>query len=342
MPPINGQDGAQAARHRSSVTRRDLLRAAYAIPAGCLGASAGAQEPFPSKPIRIIVGFTPGSIGDLFLRVVAQQLTPVLGQSIVIDNKPGASQIISAGLAANAAPDGYTLYLGTQGGLVLNPVVRKKLPYDPIASFTPITMLFATPMYLYTSNNLAARNVPELIALAKRQPGKLTFASIGPVTASHVLGEMFKASAGVDMLHVPFKGGPEATNALVTGQIDVFFNGNNSMSHVKQGKARVIAAATLKRSEEAPDLPTVAEAGLPNFEMLPWFGLFGPAGMPKPLVERLHREFTTVLKSPAMRERATQMGVQIVTSTPEALIAQVKAETPVMAQLMQKAGVTPE
>ena len=178
MPPTTVLDGTPPARHRSGIARRDLLRAASATTLGALGGPAFAQEAFPSKPIRIIVGFTPGSIGDLFLRVVAQQLTASLGQSIVIDNKPGASQIISAGLAANAAPDGYTLYLGTQGGLVLNPVVRKKLPYDPIASFTPITMLFVTPMYLYTSNNLAARNVPELIELAKRQPGKLTFASI--------------------------------------------------------------------------------------------------------------------------------------------------------------------
>jgi tripartite-type tricarboxylate transporter receptor subunit TctC len=325
---------------RRAPNRRDVLLAASAV-ALPWAANGAETDNYPNRPIRIICGFTPGSIGDLFLRAIGTQLATQLGQSIVVDNKPGASQIISAELAANAAPDGYTLYMGTQGGLVLNPVVRKKLPYDPLG-FTPITMLFVTPMYLYTSTSLQARTVPELIAQARAQPGKLTFASIGAVTASHVLGEMFKASAGVDLLHVPYKGGPEATNALVSGQVDLYFNGNNSMQQVKQGKARVIAAATLKRSEEMPELPTVVEAGLTGFELLPWFGLFGPPGTPRPLVDRLNREFTAQLKSPAMKEKATQMGVQIVTTTPEALIAQVKAEIPQMVQVMQKAGVTPE
>ncbi len=325
---------------RAGLKRRDLLLAASALP----WLTAGAQtsgDAYPNRPIRLIIGFTPGSIGDLFLRAAAQMLTPQLGQTLIIDNKPGASQIISAELAANAPPDGYTLYMGTQGGLVLNPVARKKLPYDPLG-FTPITMLFVTPMYLYTSTALQAKSVPELIAQAKAQPGKLTFASIGATTASHVLGEMFKSSAGVDLLHVPYKGGPEATNALMSGQVDLYFNGNNSMQQVKQGKARVIASAGLKRSEEMPELPTVAEAGMPGFELLPWFGLFGPPNMPKPLVDKLHRDFTTVLQTPQMKEKATQMGVQIMTSTPEALIGQVKTEIPVMRQVMQKAGVSPE
>jgi tripartite-type tricarboxylate transporter receptor subunit TctC len=157
-----------------------------------------------------------------------------------------------------------------------------------------------------------------------------------------VLGEMFKSEAGVDMLHVPFKGGPEATNALISGQIDIYFNGNNSMSQVKQGKARVIASAGLKRSEERPDLPTIAEAGVPGVDLLPWFGLFAPAGMPRPLVDRLNREVVALLKSQPMRERASQIGVEIVTGTPEALMNQIKTETPLMAKVMQKAGVTPE
>ena len=325
------------------VRRRTILLGAAAAP--WMLADAGAQAPadgFPTRPLRLIVGFTAGSIGDLFVRALAQQLGPQLGQPIVVENKPGASQVIGAELAARAPPDGYTLYLGTQGGLVLNAVVRKKLPYDPMADFTPITMLFVTPMYLYVNPSVPAKSTAELIALAKAKPGRLTFASIGAVTAAHVLGEMFKAEAGVDMLHVPFKGGPEATNALISGQIDIFFNGNNSMSQVKQGKARVIASAGLKRSEERPDLPTIAEAGVPGVDLLPWFGLFAPAGMPRPLVDRLNREVVAVLKSPAMKERASQMGVEIVTSTPEALMNQVKTETPLMAKVMQKAGVTPE
>ena len=325
------------------VSRRKLLLGAASVP--WMLTDARAQTPtdgFPTRPLRLIVGFTAGSIGDLFVRAVAQQLGPQLGQPIVIDNKPGASQVIGAELAARAAPDGYTLYLGTQGGMVLNAVVRKKLSYDPVADFTPITMLFVTPMYLYVNPSVPAKSAAELVALAKSQPGKLTFASIGAVTASHVLGEMFKSEAGVDMLHVPFKGGPEATNALISGQIDIYFNGNNSMSQVKQGKARVIASAGRKRTEETPDLPTLAEAGLGGVDLLPWFGLFAPAGMPRPLVDRLNREFVAALKSPAMKERARQMGVEIMSSTPEALMNQVRTETPLMAQVMRKAGVTPE
>ncbi len=325
--------------------RRKLLVVAAASALAAPAFQAAAQtsiDDYPKRPIHFILGFTAGSIGDIFVRYLAQLMSAQLGQPIVIDNKPGASQVISAELAARSAPDGYTLYLGTQGGMVLNTVVRKKLSYDPLTDFTPITLMFATPMYLYVNPSVPAKSAAELIALAKAQPGKLTFASIGAVTASHVLGEMFKSNAGVDMLHVPFKGGPEATNALVSGQIDVYFNGNNSMAQVKQGKARVIASAGLKRSDEQPDLPTIAEAGVPGVDLLPWFGLYGPAGMPRPLVERLHREFVTQLKSPAMMEKASQMGVEIITSTPEGLMNRVKAEIPMMAQVMRKAGVTPE
>jgi tripartite-type tricarboxylate transporter receptor subunit TctC len=324
------------------MSRRALLLGASAAPWMLSSAGAQTADAYPNRPIKLIVGFTPGSIGDLFVRSLAQLMVPQLGQPIVIENKPGASQVIGAELAARAAPDGYTLYLGTQGGLVLNTVVRKKLPYDPIADYTPITMMFVTPMYLYVNPSVPAKNTAELIALAKSKPGKLTFASIGPVTASHVLGEMFKSEAGVDMLHVPFKGGPEATNALISGQVDVYFNGNNSMAQVKQGKARVIASAGVKRSEERPDLPTIAEAGVAGVDLLPWFGLFAPAGMAKPLADRLARDFIAVLKSPAMKEKATQIGVEIVTSTPAALTNQIKAETPVLAKVMLKAGVTPE
>ena len=341
--PDSQRTNAPLAVAADTWSRRKLLAGAAALPWLMNGAIAQTSgDAFPNRPIRIIVGFTPGSIGDQFVRALGQLIAPQLGQPIVVENKPGASQVISAELAARAAPDGYTLYMGTQGGMVLNAVVRKKLTYDPVADFTPITMMFVTPMYLYVNPAVQAKSAAELIALAKANPGKLTFASIGAVTASHVLGEMFKSEAGVDMLHVPFKGGPEATTALVSGQVDVFFNGNNSMSQVKQGKLRVIASANARRSEEQPDLPTIAEAGVPGVDLLPWFGLFGPAGMPRPVADKIYREFVAVLRSPAMKEKARQMGVEVVTSTPEALVNQVKAETPVMAQLMKKAGVTPE
>ncbi|MBL0422695.1 tripartite tricarboxylate transporter substrate binding protein [Ramlibacter sp. AW1] len=321
------------------LTRRSLLLAASAtaLPFG----AAQAQDTYPNRPIRLIIAFTPGSIGDLFMRHVTQQM-PSLGQPIVIDNKPGASQVIGGELAARAPADGYTLFMGTQSGLVLNSIARKKLPYDPVRDFTPVTMLFAAPMYLYVNPAVQAKTVPELIALAKANPGKLTFASIGAGTSSHILGEMFKSMAGVDMLHVPFKGGPEATQAVASGQVDVFFNGANSMGQVRQGKLKVIASAGLKRTEERPDLPTVAEAGLEGFEVLPWFGLFGPAGMPRPIVERLNREFVTQLRSTVVKEKAAQMGIEVMPGTPEGLATQLKNEFPVMTQVMRKAGIEAE
>lgn len=324
--------------------RRSLLLAGTALPLAVSPAFAqqGGADTYPSRPIRIIIAFTAGSIGDIFVRAVTQQMAAQFSQPFVIDNKPGASQLIGAELAARAAPDGYTLYLGTQSSLVLNTITRKKLPYDPVADFAPITMLFGTPMYLYVNPSVAAKSVPELVALAKAQPGKLTFASIGPGTSSHVLGEMFKSMAGVDMLHVPYKGGPEATQALVSGQVDIFFNGSNSMSQVKQGKARVIASAGKKRTDELPELPTVAEQGLPGYDLLPWFGLFAPTGTPRPIIERLHREFTAQLKTPAVQERAHQMGIELWISSPEDLGGQVRKEIPQMTTVMRKAGLQAE
>lgn len=340
MPRVPASRPARPRADGSGPTRRDLLLAAAA--AGLPWSLAHADEAYPNRPIKLIIAFTAGSIGDLFMRHVTQQMATTLGQPIVIDNKPGASQLIGGELAARAPADGYTLFLGTQSGLVLNSIARKKMPFDPVKDFAPITMVFAAPMYLYVTPSLPAKNVPELIALAKSRPGKLNFASIGPGTSSHVLGEMFKSMAGVDMLHVPFKGGPEATNALVGGTVDVFFNGANSMPQVKQGKLRVIASAGLKRTEERPDLPTVAEAGLANFEVLPWFGLFAPAGVPRAIVEKLNREFVAQLKSPAIKEKAAQMGIELMPGTPEGLAAQIKNEFPLMTDIMRRAGIQAE
>lgn len=329
----------------SPLTRRSLLLGACAALPWALPGAQAAQSPaetYPSRPIRFIIPFTAGSIGDLFLRAVAQQLSPQLGQPIVIDNKPGASQAIGAELAARAAPDGYTLFMGTQSGFVLNSIARKKLPFDPVADFAPITMLFVAPMYLYLNPSVPARSVQELIALAKAQPGKLSFASIGPGTSSHLAGEMFKTMANVDMLHVPFKGGPEATNALVSGQIDVFFNGANTLPQVKQGRVRVVASCGIKRSEERPELPTVHESGLSGFQVLPWFAAFAPAGTPQGIVDKLHREFTAQLKSPAIQDKASQMGIEVIPNTPQALGQHLKSEFPLMTQVMRKAGIQAE
>jgi len=265
-----------------------------------------------------------------------------MGQPFVVDNKPGASQQIGAELAARAAPDGYTLTMGTQSGFVLNALANKKLPFDPIVDFAPITMLFTVPMYLFVRNDLPANSVAELIALAKSKPGQLTFASIGNGTTSHVGGELFKSIAGVDLLHVPYKGGPEATNALVSGQVDVFFNGGNTFSQLKQGRLRVLASGGLKRTVALPQLPTLHESGVPNFDVVSWFALFAPAGVPKPLIDRINREIVAQLKSPVLQEKFLSQGVEFNPSTPEQLGAHLKADFPLQAQIIKKAGIKAE
>jgi tripartite-type tricarboxylate transporter receptor subunit TctC len=299
-------------------------------------------DAYPQRPVKVIVPYTAGSIGDLVMRPVLGQLTEKLGQPFLVDNKPGASQQIGAELAMRAPPDGYTLAMGTQSGFVLNALANKKLPFDPIADFTPITMLFTVPMYLFVHPELPARTIPELIALAKSKPGKLTFASIGTGTTSHLGGELFKSIAGVDMLHVPYKGGPEATNALVSGQVDVFFNGGNTFSQLKQGRLRVLASGGLKRTGAMPQLPTLHESGVANFDVVSWFALFAPAAVPRPLVERINREMVAQLKNTALQEKFYAQGVELNPSTPEQLAAHLKADFALQARMMQRAGIKPE
>jgi tripartite-type tricarboxylate transporter receptor subunit TctC len=330
--------------HSNFRRRALLLKGAAAV----LGASelyhaaANTLENYPQRPVKVIIPYTAGSIGDLVMRSVLSQVAEKMGQPFVVDNKPGASQQIGAELAARAAPDGYTLTMGTQSGFVLNALANKKLPFDPIVDFAPITMLFTVPMYLFVRNDLPANSVAELIALAKSKPGQLTFASIGNGTTSHVGGELFKAIAGVDLLHVPYKGGPEATNAVASGQVDVFFNGGNAFTQLKQGRLRVLASGGLKRTVALPQLPTLHESGVPNFDVVPWFALFAPAGVPKPLIDRINREIVAQLKSPVLQEKFLSQGVELNPSTPEQLGAHLKADFPLQAQIIKKAGIKAE
>ncbi len=326
----------------SSIRRRSLLiggaSCALGLPMGALAADEKADS-WPQRPVKVIIPYTAGSIGDLVMRPVLGQVSEKLGQPFVVDNKPGASQQIGAELAARSPNDGYTLTMGTQSGFVLNALANKKLPFDPVKDFDPITMLFTVPMYLYVRNDLPVKNIAELISLAKAQPGKLTFASIGNGTTSHVGGELFKSIAGLDMLHVPYKGGPEATNALVSGQVDIFFNGGNTFTQLKQGRLRVLASGGLKRTQAMPQLPTLHESGVPNFEVVSWFALFAPAGVPKPLIERINREVVAQLKNTALQEKFLTQGVELNPSTPEQLAAHMKADFPLQAQILKRAGI---
>ena len=296
----------------------------------------------PAKTVRVIIPYTAGSVGDQFVRHLGELLRRQEGQVYFCDNRPGASQAIGAEAAAKAAPDGTTLFLGTQSGMVLNALARKKLPFDPIKDFEPITMLFTAPMYLFVSASVKAKSVQELIALARANPGKLTFASIGPGSSSHLAGELLKAMAEVDILHVPYRGGPEATNALITGEVDIMFNGGNVLAALTRGKVRAIGMASSRRVSGMPDLPTLNESGLVGFDVSPWFALFAPAGTPQPIIRRLNQEVVALLKDPTLREKAGSLSLDIQPSSPEQLATRLKSDFPVWEKVMRKAGIHPQ
>jgi tripartite-type tricarboxylate transporter receptor subunit TctC len=323
---------------------------------GSLGALAGATlmsaslapahaqtAAWPSKPIRIIVPYPPGGVGDTFTRSLAQQLSERLGQPVLIDNKPGASQIIGAEAAAKAAPDGYTLFLGSVTSLAINVRSMKRLPYDPLKDFAPIAMCFGTPLYLVVNPSVPAKNVTELIALARARPGQLSFASIGQGGSLHLAGELFKSMAGVDMTHVAYKGSAPALADVIAGQVNLIFDpGVSSLPHVKTGKLRALAITSSRRSDSTPDIPTIAESGVPGYEASIWFGLVAPAGTPAPIVSRLSAEVNQIVRSAGMRERFNPFGLDLMGGTPEEFAATIRSEIPKWGKVLQDAKVEPE
>jgi tripartite-type tricarboxylate transporter receptor subunit TctC len=306
-------------------------------------AFAAHAQPFPSRPIRFIVPYTPGGLGDTFARAVGQGLAERMGQPVVIDNRPGASQAIGAEATAKAPPDGYTVFMGTQSGLVLNTLAKKSLPYDPVRDLAPISMLFTSPLYFVVNPSVPAKTVKELIALAQAKPGKLTFASIGPGSSLHLAGEMFRTQAKVDILHVPYKGSSPAMTDLLGGQVDMMFEGGvSSLPHVRSGKLRALATTGRKRTEAMPQLPTMIEAGVPDFDITVWFGLVGPGKTPRPIIDRLNREVGEILRTPALKEKFAAAGIEITPSTPEELGERIRADRPYWRKVMRDAGIQPE
>ncbi|HKQ27048.1 MAG TPA: tripartite tricarboxylate transporter substrate binding protein, partial [Burkholderiales bacterium] len=306
-------------------------------------AFAAQAQPFPSRPVRFIVPYTPGGLGDSFARAVGQDLAERVVQPVVIDNRPGASQAIGAEATAKAPPDGHTIFMGTQSGLVLNTIARKKLPYDPVRDLAPVSLLFTSPLYLVVHPSVQANSVKELIALANKRPGKLTFASIGNGTSQHLAGELFRTRAKVDIVHVPYKGSSPATTDLLGGQVDMMFEGGvSSLPHVKAGKLRALATTGRKRTEAMPELPTMVEAGVPDFDITVWFGLVAPAKTPGPIIERLNKEVVEILRTPALKEKFTAAGIDITPSTPAELGERIRADLPYYTKLMREAGIQPE
>ena len=304
----------------------------------CL-ASAAWPQAYPNHPIRLVVPFPAGGTTDILARDAAPKLTEALGQSVVVDNRPGAGGNIGADLVAKSQPDGYTLLMGTVGTHAINPSLYAKMPYDHIKDFVPVVLVAGVPNVLVVNPSLPVNSVADLIKLAKSKPGSINFASSGNGTSIHLSGELFKTMAGVDMMHVPYKGSAPALTDLIGGQVQVMFdNLPSSLPQIKAGKLRAIAVTSLKRSPALPDVPTINESGLPGFEASSWFGVLAPAGTPPGVVARINAEINKWLQSPEGKEQLLAQGAQAAGGTPEQFAAHIRAETDKWAKVVKASG----
>jgi tripartite-type tricarboxylate transporter receptor subunit TctC len=306
-------------------------------------AGAVLAQGFPTKAIRMIVPFPPGGPNDILGRVVAQKLTDQIGQQVVVDNRGGAGGIIGAELAARAAPDGYTLLLGGTASLSINPSLHRKLPYDPIKDFAPVSLVGTAPSILIIHPSVPVKSVKELIDLAKAKPGHLNFASAGIGTPPHLAGELFKSMAGVDMVHVPYKGGGPALTDLLAGQVGIYFSGiSSALPFVREGKLRGIAVTSARRTAVMPEMPTIAESGLPGYEVGNWYAIVAPAATPKAIVIRLNHEIVKTLAVADVKKRFLELAADTLGSTPEELTAYNRSEIAKWAKVIKTAGIKPE
>ncbi len=302
--------------------------------------SAGAfAQGYPNRPIHLVVGFTPGGVSDVLARAISAKLSQNLGQQVVVDNRPGAGTTIASEYIAKSAPDGYTLYFCDATTHAINASLYRKLPYDSLKDFTYISLLASTPLLLVVNAALPAKSVPELIALAKARPGQLNYASSGTGTIVHLAGESFKTMAGVDLLHVPYKGSAPATVAVIAGEVAFIFSTMPAaLPHVKSGKLRALAVTTPARVAAVQDIPTLAEAALPGFDLVLYSGLIGPAGMAREVVERANAEFAKVIDSPGIRDFFATQGATPITSTPEEFSAHIRAEVVKLGKMVRDSG----
>ena len=296
-------------------------------------------QTYPSKPIRFVVPYPAGGPLDTVARLLGQKVSESVKQPVIVDNKPGAGGNMGADAVAKSAPDGYTILMGAVATHAINPTLYASLPYDPIRDFQPVTQVASTPNVLIVNSSVPANNVREFIAYARSHPGKLNFGSGSTGSAGHLAGELFKTMAGVDMTHVPYKGAAPAMQDLIAGQVQVMFDNYASAStQVRAGKVKALAVTTAKRSSLAPELPTIAESGLPGFDINTWFGIFTPAGTPRGIVERLHTEFTRALAMPDIREKMTNLGAEPVGNSPAEFAAYIRSEAEKYARVIKASG----
>ena len=309
---------------------------AAALPVAAVAAQSSAPH-YPAKPIRIVVPQSPGGSTDLTARLVAQRLSDALRQSVVVDNRPGAGSIIGTDLVAKAPPDGYTL-LVVASSITLNPSLHKKLPFDPVRDLAPVTQLSAFPNMLVVHPAVPVKSVQDLIALAKSKPGQINYGSSG--TGTHLSAELFKYMTGVDMVHVPYKGGGPAVIALLGGQVQLNFATIPSvLLHVRAGKLRAIAVTTARRSPAAPEVPTIAESGVPGYDHGPWNGMLASAKTPKAIIARLNAEVAKIVHLPETAAVLVHEGAEPVGNTPEEFAAIIKSETAKWAKVIKAAGI---
>ena len=298
-----------------------------------------APAAYPNRPVKLVVPFPPGGPLDIVGRAIAQKLSEAWGQAVVVDNRPGAGGNIGADIVAKSPPDGYTILMGALSTHAVNPSLYAKMPYDAVADFAPITLVAVTPNVLVVNASLPVDSAKEFIAYAKANSGKLAFGSGSNGSAGHLAGELFKVDTGADITHVPYKGGAPATQALLAGDTQFMFdNLANAMPQVKAGKFKALAVTTAQRSKLAPELPTMAEAGLPGFDISTWFGLFAPAGTPKDVIAKWNGEVAKILTSPEMREKLIAQGAEPAPTTPGEFAAFVKNEITKYAKIVKASG----
>ena len=302
---------------------------------------SAAQAAYPDKPVKLIVGFAPGGSTDIVGRIIAQRLSERLGQTVNVDNKAGAGGTLGADATAKAPPDGYTLTLGTTSTHAIAPGAYSKLPYDPVADFTQISLVAITPYLLVVNPQVKATNLAEFVALAKSQPGKLNYASAGNGTATHLAMEMLKDAAKIDVVHIPYKGNAPADLAIVGGEVQAVFGSMPALlQNTKAGKVRPLAVGTLLRSPALPDVPTVAELGYPGFEAALWLGIMGPANMPKAIVDRLHREISAIVATAEFRVAMDANGAEALGSkSPEEFREMLRGQVAKYVKITKAVGI---
>jgi tripartite-type tricarboxylate transporter receptor subunit TctC len=302
--------------------------------------TASAQSSYPDRPVKILVGFTPGTAPDVVARILADRFAEDWGAPVVIEDLPGAGSNIATERVAKASPDGYTLLMGGNGALVINPSLFETLPFDPVKDFAPISQVFIAANVLVLPPEQPVRSVAELVALAKAQPGKLSYAHAGVGTSQQLAAELFKYRAHVDIKGVPYRGTTAFMPDLLANRITMSFaNITNAMTLVREGKLRALAITSIKRSALAPDLPTMAESGFPGFEAVPWFGLLAPAGTPQDVIDKVHDETVKVMAIPEVRKKFDELGLASVGNTPAEFAAVINKETPEWAKVIKDADI---